>query len=129
MTSDNFPGPVLHQCSPATHVRAATGNKTDGGHTAGNRDLELVVVWNDLIPVPQLGIGLVNHFIQVTRATNVRVGFDQARHGERISVINYRITFRNPISRVLPRASILPSETRIVPPTIGLPAEVIILPT
>ena len=50
---------------------------------------------NDLVPVPQFRIGLVNHFVQVAGTTHVTVCFNQTWHGELIGVINDLIAFRD----------------------------------
>ena len=54
-----------------------SGDETDRGHSTGNRNFEIVVVRNDLVPVSQFRIGLIDHFVQVTRTPHVTVGFDQ----------------------------------------------------
>ena len=82
-------GSGFHQHAEATHIGSAARDVANRCHTASDGNLELIVVRNDLIPVPQFGIGLVNHFVQVTRSADMAVSFDQARHGELIRMIDH----------------------------------------
>ena len=90
-----FAGAALHQDAKPAHVGPAARNVADGCDAAGDGDLQLVVMRNDLIPVSKLGIGLVNHLVQISRTTDVAVSFHKSGHRELIRVINNLVAFRH----------------------------------
>ena len=88
-------GAGLHQGAPAAHVRARAGDERNRRHAAGDRRFQLVVVRTDDVEHAQLGIGLVDHFVDVAGTADVAVGFNQAGHGEFVALIDFGVAGRH----------------------------------
>src|SRR5262249_26457659 len=82
-------GAGLPDGAPAAHVRAAAGDEADFRDAACHRDLEQFVVRLDHVEDAQLGVGLVDHLVDVATgaAADVAVDVHQAGHGELVAVV------------------------------------------
>src|SRR5262249_33385782 len=84
----------LHQRAPAAHVGAGATDEGDGGDAAGESGLELVIVWADDVKDAQLGVGLVDHLVDVLRPADVAVGVDEAGHRPHLRVVDDLVPLR-----------------------------------